>query len=742
MYNGLTVPILLLKHNGEKYSPVSSVMPGYGPFLEMDAAIAELTSEFRGIENVPVGYTFCLIENDKPVEYWFTKAGNPESIEKKVIVSSDDSPSIQVDSLWEKSGSGLKIKGANNIVEDSTNGVSVGSGNTVSGKDTFAEGTNNKVSGNSSHVEGIKNEASGVSSHAEGNKTTATGKNSHSEGNETLAAGENSHSEGDSNYIELKPFGLGNAKSYTGTIISDNIDSVDEILSTPEGIAALKLSYITDKNNIKVAITDATYESSEKVLIFQTKETLSATQLKAEKSFFIAFSGATGKNAHAENSLAAGEGSHAEGINSFAGGKGSHSEGNLAQAKGKASHAEGYNTEATGKYSHAEGANAKSIGSNSHAEGYNALATGFGAHAEGSGEDVVGVVCEAKIDIVGNGPTYSTYWGGENARVLIPGNIVEYNGVFATVVSVGDNTVTLDKSLGDFSEIVYLNEYSNAKGDYSHVEGLSTTALGQMSHAEGYSTIASGDYGAHAEGDEAIASGDGSHAEGYITKASGRNSHAEGFATKSVGFYSHAEGNRTESNGESSHAEGVGTKTMNEGEHACGKYNKTKQGQLFSIGFGGDDNTRKNAVEVTDNGGVYVKGIGYFTGENGENRYSLAEAINQLARNTAVDIALNSTFDDLQAVDNELKSIGGVNIISRITSVMQQLPAFNILATQYPSIILVDNNRDTKVFYLQSIQSNINRPNTPKTYTYISFGVSSNWYLEFDSDNSVQLQNV
>ena len=664
MYNGLTVPILLLKHNGEKYSPVSSVMPGYGPFLEMDAAIAELTSEFRGIENVPVGYTFCLIENDKPVEYWFTEAGNPESIEKKVIVSSDDSPSIQVDSIWEKSGSGLKVKGTNNIVEDSTNGVSVGSGNTVSGKDTFAEGTNNKVSGNSSHVEGIENEASGISSHAEGSKTTATGKNSHSEGNETLAAGENSHSEGDSNYIELKPFGLGNAKSYTGTIISDNVDSVDEILSTPEGIAALKLSYITDKDNIKVAITDATYESGERVLIFQTKETLSATQLKAEKSFFIAFSGATGKSAHAENSLAAGEGSHAEGINSFAGGKGSHSEGNLAQAKGEASHAEGYNTEATGKYSHAEG---ESI------EGYKTSATGESSHAEGQGTVAEGEASHAE----GGGTRRS------GMRII----------------------------------------RTQATGQYSHAEGNGSVASGRASHAEGSSS----------------ASGNLSHSEGQ-GDAQGGSSHAEGNGV-SEGNYAHSEGSGV-ATGDHSHAEGLGTKTMNEGEHACGKYNKTKQGQLFSIGFGGNDNTRKNAVEVTEDGTVYVKGIGDFTGENSEDSVSLAEAINQLARDTAVDIALNSTFDDLQGVEEELQDIGGVEIISRITSIMRNLSAFSILSIQYPPIVLVDDNRDTMVFYLQSRQSNVNRPNTPNTYRYISFGVSSNWYLEFDSNNSVQLQNV
>src|SRR5574344_772781 len=64
-------------------------------------------------------------------------------------------------------------------------------------------------------------------------------------------------------------------------------------------------------------------------------------------------------------------------------------------------------------------------------------------------------------------------------------------------------------------------------GDFSHAEGLDTTASGYCSHAEGYTTTASEAY-SHAEGRNTTASGSSSHAEGTKTDARSINSHAEG----------------------------------------------------------------------------------------------------------------------------------------------------------------------------------------------------------------------
>ena len=73
--------------------------------------------------------------------------------------------------------------------------------------------------------------------------------------------------------------------------------------------------------------------------------------------------------------------------------------------------------------------------------------------------------------------------------------------------------------------------------------------------------------------------------------------------------------------GNNSFAVGLGTETKNSAEFAAGKYNKSNvsndiKGQtLASIGCG-DNNNRKNAVEIMQNGDVYVKGIGGYDGTN------------------------------------------------------------------------------------------------------------------------------
>ena len=69
--------------------------------------------------------------------------------------------------------------------------------------------------------------------------------------------------------------------------------------------------------------------------------------------------------------------------------------------------------------------------------------------------------------------------------------------------------------------------------------------------------------------------------------------------------------------GEYSHAEGKGTITSNAAEHASGKYNQShKDTTLFSVGIGESKADRKNAIEVTQDGGIYVNSIGGYDGTN------------------------------------------------------------------------------------------------------------------------------
>lgn len=59
---------------------------------------------------------------------------------------------------------------------------------------------------------------------------------------------------------------------------------------------------------------------------------------------------------------------------------------------------------------------------------------------------------------------------------------------------------------------------------------------------------------------------------------------------------------------------GVYTEASNEGELAVGKYNKSNDNTIASVGIGSSSTGRKNAIEVLDNGGVYVYGIGNYDG--------------------------------------------------------------------------------------------------------------------------------
>lgn len=233
--------------------------------------------------------------------------------------------------------------------------------------------------------------------------------------------------------------------------------------------------------------------------------------------------------------------------------------------------AEGAGTTASGYGSHAEGATTTASGTYSHAEGYMSEANGYGSHAEGGWYDDDG-----------------DYEGG---RAEGYGSHAEGYATFAN-------------------------------GTASHAEGATTTASGGYSHAEGYNTETGGNYASNTKtaGTESGA-GAYSHAEGNATIANGTSAHSEGVKTLAKGNASHAEGNSTTANGNQSHSEGYNTITNNSTEHAEGSLNISHINSTFgsanatqhSIGIGAS-NTRKNAVEVMQNGDAYLLGVGNYDG--------------------------------------------------------------------------------------------------------------------------------
>lgn len=222
---------------------------------------------------------------------------------------------------------------------------------------------------------------------------------------------------------------------------------------------------------------------------------------------------------------------------------------------------------------------------------------------------------------------------------------------------------------------------------FAHAEGFGTKALGQYSHAEGRETVAH--YASHAEGKRTKASGENSHSEGEATVSSGNWSHAEGFRTIAIGRASHIEGERGNQKipvgdsamvslleqqdsgkaiGNHSHVEGVDCTavgssshvggyrsvtyggnsfahgqdvvTRNGSEVAFGRNNRSHQydaskfgdpkNTLFSVGMSGNYNTKKNAIEIMQNGDAYLNGIGGYDEENIDSSKTVQEVITSL----------------------------------------------------------------------------------------------------------------
>lgn len=155
------------------------------------------------------------------------------------------------------------------------------------------------------------------------------------------------------------------------------------------------------------------------------------------------------------------------------------------------------------------------------------------------------------------------------------------------------------------------NDGNSADGFLSHAEGSGTSASGASSHAQNANTQASGD---------------NSTACGLDTIASGESSFSEGNNTKAEGIGAHAMGDSTEAKGDFSLASGQGTIANNACETAHGKFNKSGDGTLYSVGVGTDKENRKNAVEVKDNGDVYMMGVGGYDGTNPESAKPVHQA--------------------------------------------------------------------------------------------------------------------
>lgn len=171
--------------------------------------------------------------------------------------------------------------------------------------------------------------------------------------------------------------------------------------------------------------------------------------------------------------------------------------------------------------------------------------------------------------------------------------------------------------------------------------GLANSATGTGAIAVNGSNAASGEY---------------SLAEGSHTRSTGRASHAEGNTTLASGDYSHAEGAGSGAIGVASHAEGNGTSAQNFAEHAEGSHNVTHVDSedfgsagntIHSIGIGTGLQTAKNAVEVMQNGDVYILGVGGYNGSD----IVVADTVKEVVDNKINEPDLEGTLGQVLTTD-------------------------------------------------------------------------------------------
>lgn len=553
--------------------------------------------------------------------------------------------------------------------------------------------------GTNSISHGSNADASGLYSHAEGEYCKAWGKNSHAEGYYTLAFGSNSHAEGNNSGLDYNPIGkfTGEAGATTYTV-TGNFKSPD-LYDFVHYRAKNTYARVLDVQRVSSSGTSTSYT----VVLNKTLDASSAmNNVDVYRISHVAYGG----------------NSHAEGMTTKSSGQDSHAEGTGAIAAGQASHAEGNDTQARGQYSHAEGHETMTLGEKSHSEGFSTFAFGLAAHAEGLG--VYTATYDKKYIVRITGDTSVTSYTTSAEHNLKPGDLLSYNPVgyipstirnIAKVLTTPTATsFTVDKTLNPliaFSDTSVVKLKGIATAMASHSEGYHTKATGVGSHSEGYDTRTDSSY-SHAEGEGTDASGIGSHTEGYYTNTFANYSHAEGRYTRTSNVYEHAQGSYNISHK-------VNTTFGNAGN------------TLNTIGIGVSDASRLNAVEIMQNGDVYITGIGNYDGSNYIDASTLQEVINN-GSDGATDLMTNVTYSELKALRDSSALIPGMQYritdyecttAQTDTSVAGHI--FDIIVTADSSTVLNENARAAH----------------HSEDTYFAESNLDAWKLKYDIDNDV-----
>lgn len=121
---------------------------------------------------------------------------------------------------------------------------------------------------------------------------------------------------------------------------------------------------------------------------------------------------------------------------------------------------------------------------------------------------------------------------------------------------------------------------------------------------------------------------------------------------------------------------GGNNKVTNANEVALGNYNESNNDTRFSIGIGTSDTKRKNAVEVKQNGDVYITGIGGYNDDNFNKAKTLKSVIdNKIDKIEGKDLSSNDFTNALKEKLEGLENYDDAEISSAVEKLSKDFNA-------------------------------------------------------------------
>lgn len=253
----------------------------------------------------------------------------------------------------------------------------------------------------------------------------------------------------------------------------------------------------------------------------------------------------------------------------------------------------------------------------------------YGSVALGYSNDSDGIIAS------GNGAFARGYSDGMESSISASGKGASANGYSVSGGSVsasGDGA--LANGYSNYGNISARNKGSIALGCVDGDTEIRVTGIGALAH--GYA----------GNGSDIFAIGKGSHAEGCGTDAYGDYSHAEGYAVSAENNYEHSQGKYNVSNKQT---------TGTDSQKAAGS-------TLFSVGCGTAYDATANAMEIMQNGDLYIKETG---GYNGTNPSSATDLQDQLKVLTEHITELTKRIIRIEENENNKDDLSANSIDSR-----------------------------------------------------------------------------